>query len=297
MQKTEDKLNVGMRKANVLCQMSPTERLKFLAEGLPIILTSAREYYQAAEKSKDMPRIAKILLNLGEEEIAKILILMDIVRCPRNLVNSNIGKMTKWFYDHRVRLTYTNAIRWKPMHVAQLREYVDLERNSHELDGFAGEICSPNQMSYERERLQYVDIASPENGEFEWIKPESWSFNFDIIEAASPLALALELAEAMCTVGIFTSLGLEITSEIWGQVTFRDSETFEDSEYLTKMTSKGLIKNNCYSDTVQQGHLSSLCKHWQLPMYDFDFGLIQVTSKDVTRIREGMLNSEIGKFF
>ena len=278
MQITENKLNVGMRKANILCQMSHTKRLNFLAEGLPIILTSAREYYHAADKLKDMPRIAKVLLNLGEEEIAKILILMDIVRCPRNLVASNIGKMTKWFYDHRVRITYTNAIRWKPMHVAHLQEYVDLERYSHELvDGFAGENISPNQIRYERESLQYVDIALHENGEVEWSKPESCSFNFDIFETASPPAL--ELAETMCVAGIFNPLGLKITSDIWGQVNFRDSETFEDSENLTKMTLKRLMENNCLSDTDQQRHLSSLCEHWQLPMYNFYFDMLPATSE------------------
>ena len=98
MRTTKDKLKIGMRNANELCRMSHPERLNFLAEGLPLILASARDYYRAAEMLKDNPRIAKVLLNHGEEEVAKILILMDMVRCPQNHVASRIGKMTKWFY-------------------------------------------------------------------------------------------------------------------------------------------------------------------------------------------------------
>ena len=118
------KLDIGLRQGKILCQMNHNERLDFLAEGLPIILDSARDFWAASQQiSTTMPREADVLANHAEEEAAKILIVMDIVRCPQQLCASKIGPMVRWFYDHLARLIYANATSWKPMHVTQLREY------------------------------------------------------------------------------------------------------------------------------------------------------------------------------
>jgi hypothetical protein len=68
-------LNIGLRQGNILCQMKHDERLAFLAEGLPIILDSARGFWAASQQlSSTMPREADVLENHAEEEAAKPLV-------------------------------------------------------------------------------------------------------------------------------------------------------------------------------------------------------------------------------
>jgi hypothetical protein len=74
------KLDIGLRQGRALCQMKHAERLDFIAEGLPLILESARGFWTASERLHDRPREADALEGHAEEEAAKILILLDIVR-------------------------------------------------------------------------------------------------------------------------------------------------------------------------------------------------------------------------
>ena len=117
---------VGLSQAHRLCQMPQSERLAFIADGLPIMLASARGFWQAAKQLDGQVREAVVLARHSEEEAAKVLILMDIVRCPKRLVSSKIGSMVKWFYCHLTRLIYAEAVSWKPNDVTELRRYVDL---------------------------------------------------------------------------------------------------------------------------------------------------------------------------
>lgn len=138
--KSED---IGMKRGRVLAQLTPARQLDIVAEGLPILLKSADELMTAAEALDDHSRAAAILMGQATEELSKILILMDIVRCPPKVRGGLVGQMFKWFYDHLPRLLYAEAQGWKPMTVGQLQEYLDNSRRSHDIEGFAGEFIMP----------------------------------------------------------------------------------------------------------------------------------------------------------
>ncbi|MGH6818386.1 MAG: hypothetical protein ACREC1_06395 [Methylovirgula sp.] len=84
-------LDIGFGQAKRLCQMKYNDRLAFLAEGLPIILDSARGFWVTSQQLSAMPREADVLRNHAEEEAAKILIVMDMVRCPKNYARPKSG--------------------------------------------------------------------------------------------------------------------------------------------------------------------------------------------------------------
>ena len=133
-------LKIGLGQARRLCQIAHDERLAFLAAGLPMILSSAQHLWQGSRKlGREMPREASILQGFAEEEAAKALIFMDAVRCPSCLIGSKMGNIVGWFYDHLARLIYAEAASWRPVNVAQLREYVDSSRKAHVLEGSVGE--------------------------------------------------------------------------------------------------------------------------------------------------------------
>jgi hypothetical protein len=69
------RVSIGLRRANLLCQIPPKERLDLIAEGLPIILESARGFCPASGQLAANPREAEVLEGFPEKEAAKILIL------------------------------------------------------------------------------------------------------------------------------------------------------------------------------------------------------------------------------
>lgn len=117
--------DIGMRRGSALAQLSASRRLDVISEGLPILLKSADDLLNASEELRAHPRAASILEGHATEELAKILILVDLARCPAKLQACLTGTMFGWFYNHLARLIYVDAQTWRPVDMEQLQEYVD----------------------------------------------------------------------------------------------------------------------------------------------------------------------------
>ena len=271
--------NIGLRQARALCGMSHDDRLAFLAKGLPSILESAKRYWTAAVQLEEMRREANVLQGHASEEAAKILILMDAARCPRKLISSRMGKIVQWFYDHLARLIYSESVLWQPPDLAELRSWVDLNRRSHVLEGDLGEYVFPNWSLFNRESQLYSDVLRAENGSISWNIPCSLDMLIGEIPLSEPPAL--QLAKAMADCGLFSHQGLRATSEIWNNTTFSAQENWSDSNPLTQALLERVTQENLptVSDTDQNSMV--ILEHWQLPMYDFDFGLIEVSMDEL----------------
>jgi hypothetical protein len=128
---TKKASEIGLKQAGLICNMPHHRRLEFIAKGLPTLFESAKSLLLAAQTLKDFSREAEILEGHCEEECAKALILIDIIRCPPKNVASRVGPMIRWFYEHLSRLIYAEAQGWKPTNARQLQEYIDDSRESH----------------------------------------------------------------------------------------------------------------------------------------------------------------------
>lgn len=272
-----------------MCQMPHNERLELIVEGLPVVLQSAQGFWDAAELLKERHREADVLESFAEEEAAKILILMDIVRCPPSLVPSKIGLMVSRFYDHLARFLYAEAQRWKPMHVSQLREYVDEQRRAHYLEGYAGEYILPNWNIARRESQLYADIEAYEDGAPTWNAPTGYASG---IPRFKPLAL--RVAESLSNVGAFSLKGVQAVADFWGTTEFKDTENWQDSVNLTRCLLEKLIAEGLPSDHASEQDVSMLYNSWQMPMYNLEFKLIDVPLEDLERERDSMLWAEAG---
>jgi hypothetical protein len=282
------KPDIGLRQGKLLCQMKHDERLAFFAEGLPIILDSARGFWAAAQQLSALPREADVLENHAEEEAAKILIVMDMVRCPQKLGASKMGDMVKWFYDHLARIIYANATSWKPMDMTQLREYVDKTRKAHYLEGDYGEYILPNFEISSRESRLYADIEAYEDRKPMWSAPQGFARSFP---SCTPSSLAL--AEAFAALGIFRPEGLRATAEIWGALEFRDTQGFGDSRRLTKELIGRILEEKLARENAEQTHVDRIYNSWQLPMYNFDVSLTPVPLEQLQRERDGIFYDEM----
>lgn len=276
--------DIGLRQARKLCQLPPGERLDFIAEGLPIILASAQGFWHASQQLGDHPREARVLQGYAEEEAAKILILMDAVRCPPKLLQEKLIRIIGLFYNHLARLIYADAVAWKPMNLLDLRTYVDIHRRGHYLEGNAGEYILPNWAVYERESRLYADIEAHEGGVLGWNAPRNpftggiptWSFQ----------PPALRVAEAMQHFGLFTPAGLLVTSEIWGSVEYSDTEDHHDAYQLTERLLERLHTEGLILKSATREHASTLYHQWQIPMYNLDFKPIPVTMEELKAEQE-----------
>lgn len=282
--------DIGLHQARRLCQLDEGERLAFIAEGLPVILRSAQGFWTAAETLHAHPREAKVLENYADEEAAKILILVDAVRCPPKLIASRLNKIVGWFYNHLARLIYAEAVSWKPTHLAELRGYVDRQRRGHYLEGHAGEYIAPNWAIYQRESLLYADVEAYQDGKLEWSAPRDPPYG----HFGSFRPHALRVVEAMEQVGMFAPAGLKAVSDIWGGLEYKDKEDHNDGRKLTEQLLMRLHAEGQILDTANGEHVGTLYNDWQIPMYNLEFSLIPVSLEELEAEQERELWSMVG---
>lgn len=286
--------NIGLRQARHMCQLPEKDRLSFIADGLPIILNSGQGFWKASQQLDTLPREAKVLESFAEEEAAKILILMDAVRCPPRLASSRLNVIIGWFYNHLARLIYAKAASWKPVHLAQLREYVDQQRRGHDIDGYAGEYILPNWAMYSRESALYADVEASQDGELHWNSPCQPYDPGGFRPFRSFTPAALRVGEAMQQLGLFTAAGLRATSETWGAVEYRDKEDHHEGKRLTEALLLRLHAEGLMADTAQDEHVRTLYGDWQIPMYNLEFSLIPVPIDQLRAEQEAEYWSMVG---
>lgn len=287
---TSTKVTYGNHYARALRDMTHAARLDFVAEGLPIILASAQKFWDAAAKlADDNPREASVLGGFAEEEAAKALILIDLVRCPVDKVDGRIGRIIRHFYSHLARLIYTKAQGWKPTDVTQLQQYVDTERQAHYLEGGMSEYIMPNWAIYSRESTLYADVEQHEDGVPRWGDPLRFA-------AAGILYCppALKLIEALSAVGIFSRPGLQALSNIWGTIDFCNKEGLSASLRLFKLLGARLEAEGLVTEAATDKHVRWVRGLWQIPMYNLDFQMLSVPLEDLEAGREAAYWSEVG---
>jgi hypothetical protein len=277
MAETKKASDIGMRKARLICNMGADQRLEFIAGGLPILFESAKSLAMASQALKQFPREAEILWRLCEEECGKILILVDIIRCPKKKVAQRMGQMMDWFYDHLTRLLYAEAQGWKPGSAKQLQEYIDSQRRSHHLYGEDGyEDILPNWALFERESSIYADVMVAENGDPMWYSPVEWA-----VESHNDyLPTSFRVVEALEAFGVFTSEGLKVLAEVWGKHDVEGEFAIHPldpyRELVERLGAAGLITEHATED-----HAHDLLNNWQLPMYNMDFTRVPVTLEEL----------------
>lgn len=285
------KVPFGNRRANVLCSLKHSERIKLIAEGLPVILNSAQSFWQASQSLKDKPRESQVLAGFAEEEAAKILILIDLVRCPRKRAETLCGKIVITFYDHLSRLIYAAAQSWRPTDITELQSYVDNSRKGHYLEGYAGEYIVPNWTKYSREAAMYADIEVYEDENPHWNNP----FFFGESKFSILPPRALDIAEAIEALGMFSLAGLRHISEVWGAIEFVHSENFfSDAQPLTKQLFDRLDAENLVTERATEKHAGLLLHGWQMPMYNLDFKELPASLDDLKAEQEANLWREAG---
>jgi hypothetical protein len=265
-----------------LTNLPREEMFSEIAEGLPLILDSAVELEAAANAlPADHARSKEILTLHAEEEAAKALMLLDLVRCPVRLFvdRQRVGRQLT---DHLSRLIYAETCKWHPATFGELRRGVDRERKEYYLDGPSGvDYIYRNNLIQQREELLYVDRMHWEHG-YEWHKPKATlGTEFEFLK---PRCFALDVVRSLHAVGAFRREALDIIDEIWDSLELVDSTHWQELKALNQATLERFNQHD-WLDNAEPSSIERVFE-WPMPLYLLDCRLTKTTAEELQAERD-----------
>jgi hypothetical protein len=270
---------LGLRQMSALPDLTRPEMLGEIAAGLPLVLNSANELAAAADALPPQHGRSKAILLLhAEEEAAKFLMLLDLVRCPRRQ-DENRRRLARNIYDHLARLIYAESCGLRPATFGELGRYVEQARKEFYLDGpNSVDFIYLNDLIHRREALLYADRVRWEHG-YEWQKAGSpWG--------SEPLVFrkALETANALAEVGALRPDALPIIDAEWDRLALRDETHWQEIAALNRRTLERFETLGWLHDATEDSVHRAL--EWPMPLYALDVGPKKVEIEALRGVRE-----------
>ena len=237
-----------------LAQFDRRKLFDTVSEGIKHIIENAGELNRSARKLFEIGeyRSAEIILGIAEEESAKVLILIDAIRCPPKR-KKELSKTLKCFYEHLPKRIYSGMCEWKIACFDDVVRRVDGARKDMFLDGPNGvDWIFPNYRKTQREGNMYVDYVrdiTVENGDRYWQTPVGPS------RATYVTPKSYQIAEALHRVGATTSQGLDVVGTVWNDFEPEPNTSIRDlcslnSYMLVLLESRGRL-NDVESESAQ----------------------------------------------
>lgn len=272
-------------------RLPKAKRLDALAEGLDLLVehveTLRNDLVCLVEANR--PRASAIVEDYSEEEAAKVLILLDLVRMGfRNQKAAN--EQVSRFYSHLARCIYAEVAAMRPASFGEVRSLVDLLRESHYLDG-PNDIdwIFRNQLLTRREETLYVDYVQDENGEPRWVTPAAYDqSNLWVSTGVQDLVVAL--SRCGCT----SRGGLEVVARAWSRRPPQDITHWREvarinADIVDELLAKDLARPEV---TTQDIHL--VHDRWLFPMGSLDLSQIEIPPSALENQRVRRMRQELG---
>lgn len=232
-------------------------------------------------------RGAAIIRALATEESAKVHILIDLIRCPRNNQEQK-SRTVAAFESHLAKTIYADSCSWRPVDFAEVTKLVNRRRRPYDLDG-------PNDVDWilsndrgRRESQMYVDYLQDitvENGEHYWESPlpESLYIKWD----HAPRCLVV--ARALDRVGITTADGLTVVAEVWRGFEPKPQTTWQELVERNEATLVGVAEVRQLR-TVDQGDARLILHDWPFPLWPLNLRQSKTPTKaDLRRERAAQI--------
>ena len=263
-----------------LMQLGEPAFFAAIAEGLELIVQNVSRLHDGAITlaKASQPHAARVLTTLAEEEAAKVLILLDAVRCPQSPAD-RLSRQLARFNDHLAKGLYARVCGMRPATLAQLQEYIDNDREEFYLDGPNDvDWIFQNQVTQGREGIFYVDYVAHDDGH-RWSDPAVFE---EILFSSPPMPDDVRMALNLSSVAAISTEALAVVAATWrahapGPETHRTKIKEINALTLQTLDEHGLLRKR--PDEVY----SWIVREWQFPMYDLDLTPIQV---DLQALRE-----------
>ncbi len=254
-----------------LLQLSDGRLFEEVATGIRLIAEHAESLESTAVRLRAIKehRAAAIVHALAQEESAKVLILLDLVRCARSNRDGR-SRTVAAFGDHLAKEIYADSCRWTPVDFAEVTSIVDRERRPYYLDG-PNEVdwILPNYAKCRRENRMYVDYVQDitvEDGEYDWVSPLPDSLYREYGDTTPP---CLMVASALHRVGMTTPEGLAAVADLWRGFQPQPQTTFQ--ELLGRnFDSLVRVSEPRQNREVDPEDARSVCYHWPFPLWPLD---------------------------
>jgi AbiV family abortive infection protein len=277
-------LGVQPRAISRLLGLRPDRRLDAIAEGLGLIAEHAatldRDVRQLAEI--DGNRGAVILNAIAEEEAAKALILLDLVRAGAQ-DQKTVARQLKRFSDHLARCIYVELAAMRPATFREARDLVDIHRVDYFLDGPSdGDWIFRNRLLEQREQSMYVDYVHTEESD-EWRTPAT--ANSGPIPAL--FSSARDLVASLHSLGALTRNGLDIIVDVWDDVTLSDDTHWQAERALNVEA----VERICTNLPTPPGSvdIQRVVETWGFPLVALNLDLKRIRTEELEAERDRRL--------
>ena len=264
----------------------PDERLfRQLAEGIPLIVENAVSLDETAQhlhRQEDF-RASEIFRGFAEEEAAKVLILIDLVRCPRDWKKRT--KIPKRFYGHVAKRIYAMTCSYP--RIASFKEFCELvqtECRPYYLDGpNSVDWIFWNNIAAKRGQNLYVDYTqelSDEPGDYHWIVPPAplpWNRRYKTPDC-------VKLSQALSEAGAGSPHGLAMIAKIWRRFVPVPETDREELYGLIALTLDRLGESGLNS--ADESSKSFIVTYWPFPLWPLTIKEPLGKEDDLKKLRE-----------
>jgi len=250
-----------------LAGRSDKQLLPAISEGVGHLVTNVEQLYESARRLADAEdhTSADILGSVANEEAAKVLILLDAVRCPLSRADER-RRTLSWWSSHLWKGLYAKVCDRGLDHrdFGDVQAFIERESAYFYLDGPTGvDWIFPNSIPAEREGRMYVDFVrgvTQGKGESPW-----WSTPSDY-DYYSP-ADCLYLVAALAHVGVTSAEGLKVVAEVWRDF---EPQARTSREELRSLIDKTLLEVEARGITeagaADTGVIETL-RQWPFPLW------------------------------
>ena len=271
-----------------ICQFSDAKLFDEVATGIGHVIDAVAELNLATKKLRKVGNHypARVLEHLAKEEAAKVLILVDAVRCP--LKNQKERSRTLgYFYDHLAKAIFADACTWRPVDFAEVMRHVNYDRQEFYLDGPNGaDWIFPNAIRRRREDGLYVGYVREDTDEglgsecYYWVPPQSERLMDGVFRYTPPEVI--DLARALFQAGVTTPEGLSVVAEIWRPIDVRAEMHFSELEQLNWRTLEVMEERGVLQPESDHGY-ALIKRRWGFPLWPLDLRVLKV---DKVKLRE-----------
>ena len=258
--------NIGNQKPELFYR-DVAQGIEHLAANIQRLDSSARQLSQAGDEAS-----AALLGSFADEEAAKVLILIDAVRCPTKEAGTRARTLKRWS-KHLWKGIYARSCDWKPSNFHDLTSFIGLKLQPFYLDGPMGiDWIFPNEILDQRERQIYVDLVEditetgPDSQGSYWGTPADFSSR--VLDYRT--SRCVEVALSLHSFGIATDRGLNHVASIWQSI---DPASMAPSALFAKILETFCAVQSEQDESTASGQVISFpaqLTDWPYPLWSID---------------------------